>query len=235
MCQQCETGGMTRRSLFVAGAAAAVATRLGSAAAWAAEAGPAVSPDEALQRLVQGNARYAANTATNKDFSAGRAARALGQAPFAAILSCAHSRVAPEIAFDQGPGDIFVVRVAGNFVNEDGLASLEYGASVLGIGLILVLGHSSCGAVSATIKAVQEGVVLPGHLPGLVDAIRPAVETAIASNPADLLVAATADNVRHNVTRLETAQPILADLVTAGKLKVAGGVYNIATGTVDLV
>jgi carbonic anhydrase len=139
-----------------------------------------VTPDEALQRLIDGNARYVANAPINTDHSVGRSNRALGQQPFAAIVSCADSRVAPELIFDQGPGELFVVRVAGNFINEEGLASLEYGAAVLGIKTIVVLGHTSCGAVDATIKSVQDDTLPPGHLPSLVNAIRPAVEQAIA-------------------------------------------------------
>ena len=100
----------------------------------------AETPDAALKLLVEGNARYASNQMKERDFSAGRAARASGQAPFAAILGCADSRVAPELAFDQAPGDLFVVRVAGNFMTPDGLASLEYGAAVLGTKVIMVLG-----------------------------------------------------------------------------------------------
>jgi len=147
-------------------------------------------------------------------------------------VSCADSRLAPELAFDQGPGELFVVRVAGNFVNEDGLASLEYGAMVLGVPLIMVLGHSSCGAVDATIKVVKDGSTLPGHLPSLINAIRPAVVAAQAKNPADLLAEATAENVRLNVKSLLNAKPILSDLVAGGKLKVVGAVYDIATGKV---
>jgi len=236
MCPAC-IASPSRRS-FLHGALAAATALAVPSAALAAEAPPAaasVSPDEALQRLVDGNARYAANTARNKDYSAGRVARALGQSPFATIISCADSRVAPELLFDQGPGDLFVIRVAGNFVNEDGLASIEYGSAVLGVPLIFVLGHSSCGAVAATIKAVQEGTTLPGHLPSLVAAIRPAIEEAIADKPTDLLAEATADNVRHNVEKLRSAEPIVAEAVAAGKVKLAGGVYDIASGKVTLV
>ena len=195
----------------------------------------AIPPAEALKRLQEGNARYVANTSTNKDFSAGRAARAQAQYPFASIVSCADSRVAPELLFDQGPGELFVVRVAGNFVSEYGLASLEYGAIVLGSPLILVLGHSSCGAVQSAIKAVQEGTVFPGHLPGLMDQLEPAVKAAIAKNPPDLLNEAIAENVRLNVEYLKTAKPVIADLVAAGKVAIAGAVYDIATGKVSAV
>jgi carbonic anhydrase len=239
MCEQCNKPNFSRRRLLGLGlAATAAAAAFPSRPAWsqATSAAPgAVSPDEALKRLQQGNARYAANTSRNKDFSAGRAARASAQYPFASILSCADSRLSPELAFDQGLGDLFVVRVAGNFTNEDGLASLEYGSVVLGVPLILVLGHSNCGAVNATIKVVKEGTTLPGHLPSLINAIRPAVVAAEARKPADLLAEATAENVRLNVKYLQTAKPLLADLVAAGKLKVAGAVYDIATGKVTAV
>jgi carbonic anhydrase len=104
-----------------------------------------------------------------------RAERALGQTPYASIVSCADSRVAPELIFDEGPGDLFVVRIAGNFVNEDGLASLEFGSAVLGSRLIMVLGHTACGAIQATIDVVQKGTELPGHLPSLATALRPGV------------------------------------------------------------
>lgn len=194
-----------------------------------------ISPEAALKRLVQGNARYAAGRSTQRDFSVGRVARSSGQRPFAAILSCADSRISPELAFDQGPGDLFVVRLAGNFVNDDALASLEYGIKFLEIPLIMVLGHSGCGAVSAAIQVVQENAQLPGHLPGLVDSIRPAVESALRRNPANLLVAATEQNVRFNVARLSTAAPILAQRVASGGVGVSGGVYELATGKVAMV
>ena len=239
MCEKCNNREPNfSRRLFGLGLAATVAAAaFPSLPAWskATSAPNAISPDEALKRLQEGNARYAANTSMNKDYSAGRAARASAQYPFASIVSCADSRLAPELAFDQGLGDLFVVRVAGNFTNEDGLASLEYGSVVLGVPLILVLGHSNCGAVNATIKAVKEGTSLPGHLPSLINAIRPAVVTAEARKPTDLLAEATAENVRLNVKYLQTAKPLLADLVAAGKLKVAGAVYDIATGKVTAV
>jgi carbonic anhydrase len=234
MCETCENTGMTRRRLLAAGVALAAAAPAFSLVSTAlAEDG--ISPGEALQRLKDGNARYAANTAVNKDYSAGRAARALSQKPFASIVSCSDSRVAPEILFDQGPGDLFVVRVAGNFVNEDGLATLEYGAAVLGSQFIFVLGHSSCGAVEATIKVVKDGKELPGHLTSLTNAIEPAVKAAMESKPADLLAAATIENVKQNVAYLMTAKPIIAEMVASGKIEIAGGVYDIATGKVNFI
>jgi len=141
----------------------------------------------------------------------------------------------PELAFDQGPGELFTVRITGNFVDDNGLASLEYGAQFLGVPLIMVLGHTNCGAVSETIKAIDEGVRLPGHFPDLVNAIRPAVEAAKAKRPTDLLVEATAQNVRDNVRRLELAEPVLTGLVENGHVKVVGGTYDITTGKVSLL
>lgn len=237
MCMDCETRRLSRRTIL-AGAAALAATASSSAALLGASpalAQDAVSPDEALKRLQDGNARYVTGVSVNRDYSVGRAARALGQRPFAAIVSCADSRVAPEFVFDQGPGDLFVVRVAGNFVNEDGLASLEYGTSVLGCSVVMVLGHSNCGAVRAAIDVANDGAELPGHLPSLTTAIKPAVETAMAGAPDDLLAAATTENVRMNVAYLQTAAPILSDLVGSGKVTVVGGMYELASGMVKAV
>ena len=200
-----------------------------------AQAANGIAPDEALKRLVDGNARYVANDIDVKDFEAGRAARAQSQHPFASILSCADSRVAPELAFDQGPGELFVVRVAGNIANDDSVASMEFGSAVLGSQLILVLGHTSCGAISSAIGVVKENTQLPGHLPGLIGQITPAVETAMKDNPADLMAAATLQNVRDGVTRLSTGSPVLSGLIAEGKLKVVGGMYELATGKVSLL
>ncbi|MGQ7792018.1 carbonic anhydrase [Faunimonas sp. B44] len=241
MCRNCieSHGQLSRRSFIGGGAALAGLAGLGlgpdAARAQVPDAPNAISPDEALERLLAGNGRYAANDAANRDYSVGRTARSQAQHPIAAIVSCADSRVSPELLFDQGPGELFVVRVAGNFVNEDGLASLEYGAKFLGIPLVLILGHSGCGAVDATIKVIQDKAELPGHLPQLVDSLRPGVEAAIAAKPENLLAAATVENVRHNVTKLQAAEPIVSGLVSEGRVKVVGGVYDIATGKVTML
>ena len=178
MCYVCDSKGLSRRHLFSAGVGALALT----AAAAGARARPTRSvetPDAAYTRLMEGNARYVSGQMKERDFSAGRVARTQGQAPFAAILGCADSRVAPELAFDQTPGELFVVRVAGNFVTPDGLGSLEYGAAVLGTKVIMVLGHNSCGAIGATIGALQKGNTLPGHIAGLVTAMKPGVEAVV--------------------------------------------------------
>ncbi|MER2249037.1 carbonic anhydrase [Methylorubrum podarium] len=235
MCDQ-HAPTFSRRSLLAAAAVSPFAAATGvSAATEAAVDTPApnvVTPDQALARLIEGNKRYAANTPANRDLSAGRAARAAAQYPIACVVGCADARVAPELLFDQGPGDLFIVRVAGNFVNTDGLASLEYGVKVLGARLIVVLGHSNCGAVKATIDVLKKNITLPGHLPVLIDAIRPAVDLAEKARASDPLAEAIAQNVRYNVRRLEQAGPIISDAVARGDVKVVGGFYDIANGAV---
>jgi carbonic anhydrase len=195
----------------------------------------AIAPADALKRVLDGNARYAANTPNERDFSSGRAARVQGQYPIAAILSCADSRVAPELAFDQGPGDLFVVRVAGNVVNPDLLASLEYGVQFLGVPLIMVLGHTGCGAVDAAIKVLKTKAVLPGHLPELITAIKPAVIVAEKTQAGNLLDNAITENVRRQVARLKSSPPVVQKLYAGKKIDIVGGVYDLATGKIALV
>ncbi len=219
---------MSRR-LFVGGGLVA---GLGVARARAETPPNAISPDAALHRLMEGNARYAANRPTAKDYAAGRAARAQVQYPIAAVLGCADSRVSPELAFDQGPGELFVVRVAGNLVTTDLLASLEYGIAVLNVPLVMVLGHSDCGAINATLKVLKDHATLPGHLPELVDGLKPGVAAALRESGPDLAARAVAANVAYNVERLRTAQPVFAGMVAQGKVKVVGAVYDLPTGHV---
>jgi carbonic anhydrase len=184
---------------------------------------------------MDGNARYAANTPNKRDFSSGRAARAEVQYPIAAILGCSDSRVAPELAFDQGPGDLFVMRVAGNIVTADLLASLEYGIRFLGAPLVMVLGHTGCGAVDAAIKVVKTKAVLPGHLPELIAAIKPAVIAAEKTTSGELLDNASAENVRRQVTRLKSSPPIVQKSYTGKKIDIVGAMYDLRTGKVVLV
>jgi carbonic anhydrase len=192
----------------------------------------AITPDEALHRLLEGNARYAANKLDAKDFAAGRAARARAQYPVAAILSCADSRVAPELVFDQGPGDLFVVRVAGNYLSSDSLASIEYAVGVLKVPLIMVLGHTECGAIKAAINEIKQPAPLPGHIWDIVDAVRPGIAKVVQANGDQMLVNAIGANVDYNVSRLATAQPVVSEAVRGGSVKVAGAVYELATGKV---
>lgn len=230
MCNVC----LSRRGLFAVGMGA-VAAAASIASAQAQPARSAETPDAALARLMEGNARYVSGQLKERDFSANRAARAQGQAPFAAILGCADSRVAPELAFDQAPGELFIVRVAGNFVTPEGLGSLEFGAAVLGTKVIMVLGHTSCGAVNATVDALQKGNTLPGHIAGLVTAMKPGIEPIMKTTGPDLQQRAVVANVQANVRRLQTEKPILSEMVAAGKLRIVGAYYDLPTGKVIMV
>jgi len=217
------------RTSLLAGAALGVSS-IGRRAA----AQSAMSADAALASLLEGNRRYAEGELDVAAFKADRQAMTAGQTPRAIILGCADSRVPPELIFDQNRGELFVVRVAGNFVTEDGLASIEYAVKVLGTRLIMVLGHSKCGAVDATIKYVKEGAQLPGHLPQLVAAIKPAV-LSVRGKPGDLLENAIEANATYNAGKLANAEPIVAPAVQAKQVKVVGAVYDLKTGRVDVL
>jgi len=193
-----------------------------------------LTPAASLERLRKGNARYVEGVSLRHDFRHEREALAGGQNPYAAILSCADSRIAPEYAFDSGRGDLFVCRVAGNFANSESVASLEYAVAELGTPLILVLGHDACGAVSATIKSLKDNTTLPGHLPSLVEGIAPAVK-AVSQQAGDTLANAIRQNVIDNVAKLSSATPILSAAVAQNRLKVVGGIYRLADGRVEMV
>lgn len=193
-----------------------------------------ISPDASLRRLLEGNARYVDGVARRHDFKHEREALTGGQNPYAAVLSCADSRIAPEYAFDTARGDLFVCRVAGNFATTETIASLEYGVAVLNTPLILVLGHDSCGALDAAIKSIKDGTTLPGHLPSLVEGLAPAVK-AVAQGNEDTLPKAIKQNVIDNVAKLSSATPILSAAVEQKKLKVVGGVYRLRDGSVEMV
>lgn len=194
----------------------------------AAQESPSVSGKDARQRLVDGNKRYSDAKMTCPDSTAARRAEvAKGQHPFAAIVSCSDSRVPPEIIFDQGLGDLFVVRLAGNIVDDDALGSIEYAVEHLGVRYIMVLGHERCGAVEAAVK----GGAVPGHIGSLVTAIEPAVDKARLES-GDLLENAVRENVVMVVGRLRSSKPILEDLVKKGELTIEGGRYDLDAGTV---
>ena len=203
-------------------------------AAPAAPAAPTprpISSDEALQKLIEGNRRHLSGEFTITQRLAERRQQvAKAQHPFAAILGCSDSRLPPEIVFDHSLGDLFVVRVAGNIVDMNGLASLEFAATQFGTPLIMVLGHARCGAVAAALAEAK----VPGHIVSLVDAIKPAVAMS-KGQPGDPLDNAIRANIRHTVEDLRTSQPILGDLVKAGTLKVVGALYSLDTGKVEIV
>jgi carbonic anhydrase len=236
--------GLTRRSLLRTG----VLTAGGLAAGWLAGcAAPATSApsseapvetaDQALARLMAGNDRFANDSPLNHGQDTHRrAATAEGQTPFAVILGCSDSRVPPEVIFDQGLGDLFTVRVAGNTIADASVVgTIEYGAEHLGAVLVLVLGHESCGAVKATIDFVQSGEEAHGHIQALVDPIVPAVD-AVRDRPEDeIFDAAVQRNVRDQVDALTASEPILAHLVSEGSLKVGGAIYRLESGRVDVL
>ena len=243
MCDKCnesqhERIAPSRRSAMLFGASALGLALTGRAFAKETKAPPkpqnVLSPDASLKRLTEGNARYVDGVSRRHDFKHEREALAGGQNPFAAVLSCADSRIAPEYAFDTGRGDLFVCRVAGNFAGTETIASMEYAVAVLNAPLILVLGHDSCGAVDATLKAIKDNKPPPGHIPSLVDAIAPAAKAAMQQG-GDVLDKAIRQNVIDNVAKLKSAAPILNAAVEQGKLKVVGGIYRLTTGTVDLI
>ena len=193
-----------------------------------------LSPDASLERLLKGNSRYVDGVALRHDFKHEREALVGGQNPYAAILSCADSRIAPEYAFDSGRGDLFVCRVAGNFATDEMIASMEYAVAVLGVPLILVLGHDKCGAVDAAIKSLKDDKALPGHMPSLVTGIAPAVK-AVSQQAGDTLGKAIRQNVIDNVGKLSSATPILSAAVEQKKLRVVGGVYELKDGRVEMM
>jgi carbonic anhydrase len=241
MCEMCrkKISSLPSRRSVLGGAASTMGLLLATAAGAKEMKAPpkpqnVLTPAGSLERLTKGNARYVAGVALRHDFKHEREALVGGQNPYAAILSCADSRIAPEYAFDSGRGDLFVCRVAGNFANNETVASLEYAVAVLGTPLILVLGHDSCGAVDAAIKSLKDGTTLPGHMPSLVTGVAPAVK-AVSGQAGDTLANAIRQNVIDNVTRLSSATPILSAAVEQGKLKVSGGIYRLGDGRVELV
>ena len=185
------------------------------------------TPEAALRALYEGNARFVSGTieAPHRNLERLREV-APKQAPYAAFLGCADSRVPIEIVFDQGFGDLFVTRIAGNVADPSIIGSLEFGTLVLGAKVLFVLGHTSCGAVSATMK----GDAVPGQISTLYQHIRPAVKTA----GGDLDVAVI-NNVKNQAEILSEASPVIGALVKEGKLLVAGGVYDLGTGRVTPV
>lgn len=196
-----------------------------------------LQPDKALRKLMSGNARFVSGQAEGakrspKDFSA----LTKGQNPSAIVIACADSRVSPELLFDAGIGDLFVIRLAGNVVDGAGVAmkgSVEYAVAELDVALIIVLGHSNCGAVNAAVKHIDQSDSLPGAINGLVELIKPAAAKAKAQ-PGDIYANTTTVNVELGVEKLKAADPIIAPRVKDGRVKVIGAIYDLKTGKVAL-
>ena len=249
----------TRFVSFLIVAAFFIANQLARAAEPAQPDRPMIPPGEALSRLKEGNSRFIAgnvqhphetsderayiakNSYENPDaislgMTSEQAAKRRGeltksQHPFAIILSCSDSRVPPELVFDEGLGDLFIVRVAGNVLNDEGLGSIEYGVEVLGARLILVLGHQSCGAVDAAMKTVAANGKAPGHIQSLVTAIKPVIQST-PKGDLDTMIKA---NVKHVVDALRSSAPILKNRVDAGDVQIIGGYYTLDTGAVTFL
>jgi len=201
-----------------------------------------ISASEALDRLQRGNRRFVADACVRSQLTDDqrRAELVGGQAPFAVVLGCSDSRVPAEIVFDQGLGDLFVIRVAGHVAAPSQIGSVEFAVEQLGTRLVVVLGHSGCGAVRATMDELLRPAGPPSpNLQVLVDRIRPAVESVVADAPAattdDLLDRAVRANVRHAVAALRHGSESLARRLAAGEILLVGAEYSLATGRVDFL
>jgi carbonic anhydrase len=236
MCSSCKNQGIGRRDLLKLGAAAIVALGVGgtSRPGRAAEgAATALSPDEALAKLKEGNARYVSHPELcSIDLAAQRSAVAGSQAPWATIISCADSRVPPELIYGgRGVGELFVARNAGNLVDTATLGTTEYGAAVLGSPLIVVLAHTSCGAVKAACDVVTKNATYPGAIGPMVDPILPAA-LAVRNDAGDYVNNTAKESAKRTAARLTTTSALIAGLAGAGKLKVVAGIYDLETGVV---
>jgi carbonic anhydrase len=193
-----------------------------------------ITPEEALIRLKMGNFRFLNDMTLHKDLLGAVDDTKDGQNPFAAILSCMDSRTSAELIFDQGVGDIFSIRIAGNIISEGVLGSLEYAAAVAGSKLIMVMGHSNCGAI----KGACDGVKM-GHITSLLEHIAPAIKMSselhqnrTGSNPA-YVADVTRFNVHHSITEILKRSDIIRDLVSQNKLMIIPAIYNVGTGKVS--
>jgi carbonic anhydrase len=217
---------------FIAQIAALATVASGLVSSFAAEPSK-VTPDEALKQLIEGNARFVSGHLTHagpEQIAEARSAGSKGQSPFAVIVGCSDSRVGPEIVFDQGLGDLFVVRTAGEVVDATALGSIEYAVEHLGSTLILVLGHEHCGAVAAAVAGAKQ----PGHIQAVLDAIEPAVKQT-KGQPGDPVENAIRAQALDVAKQLQEAKPILAKRVESGNLKIVAGRYDLSTGKIELL
>jgi carbonic anhydrase len=242
----------TRRIILRTGIGAAAGLALGglglvSRPAFAADS-KNITPAEALQRLIDGNKRFASGQPLRPNQSEARRLEvAQGQLPFATIVSCVDSRVPPELVFDQGLGDLFVLRVAGNVINDEILGSIEFGIEEYQVPLVVVLGHERCGAVVATVDAVKANAKAPGHIGSLVEGIRPAAITAqqaeanrqllgpTFSTPVDQVDIAVRVNAVNSANQVRNSEPIIHEEVLHGNVAVYAMRYDLETGMVELL
>lgn len=235
-----ESRNLNRRSVIkFAGLAAAMSTSAGvvvSSAQAANPTSPVLSPDEALAALQAGNRRFVSDPQVcTMNLAKRRADVVARQQPWATIISCADSRVPPELLFGGlGVGELFVARNAGNLVDTATIGTVEYGAAVLASPVIVVLGHGRCGAVAAACKVVTENATFPGSIGPMIEPIIPAA-IAVREKPGDFVENAIRQSVKRTASRLETASSILADLVKSGKLKIVGAYYDLNDGSVEFL
>ncbi len=198
------------------------------------EAQQALTPEEVLSDLKEGNRRFVEGRLTPRDYVAQAAASASGQYPKAVILGCVDSRVPPEILFDQGIGDVFVGRVAGNFENVDLLGSLEFATKVAGSKLIVVLGHTSCGAIKGAIDGVDLGnlTAMLDNFDDVLEQLKSEISGPFDASNTELVNAVTEENVRRTVNDIVSESTVIAELVESGDLAVVGGIYDLASGRV---
>ena len=236
MCIKCDASAMSRRGLLTGAAAGIGALLAGSSAIAASGPKTLLKPDDALKQLMAGNAKYvAAPQVCAADLAKQRAQVASSQAPWATILSCADSRVPPELLFGgAGPGELFVARNAGNMVDTATMGSIEYGAAVLGVPLIMVLGHERCGAVAAACDVVTKNAKFPGSIAPMVKAIVPAAQAA-KGKPGDFVDNAIRESARRTAARIGHSSPIISKLVKDGKVKIVAARYDLDDGKVEIL
>jgi carbonic anhydrase len=235
MCLACDVQSLSRRRFLSAAAGSVVLSSLPVASALAA-GGPttSLSADQALTKLKAGNDKYVkAPEVCAADLTRQRGEVAKHQAPWATIVSCADSRVPPELLFGgTGVGELFVARNAGNMVDTATMGTIEYGAAVLGVPLIVVLGHERCGAVAAACEVVEKKTKFPGSIGPMVQAIVPAAQ-AVAGRPGDFVDNAIRESATRTARKIGTDSPIVADLVKKGKVKIVAARYDLDEGRVE--
>ncbi len=239
MCVNCENRGIGRRDLMRLGAAGVVALGLSSVSdqVRAADAAPtALSPADALAALKSGNERFVSKPELcSVDLAKSRSAVAGHQAPWATIVSCADSRVPPELIFGgHGVGELFISRDAGNLINVDSLGTVEYGAAVLGSPLVVILAHTACGAVKAACDVVTKNATYPGVIGRMIAPIVPAA-LAARDQPGDFVDNAAKESAKRTAQFLPTVSPLMADLTKAGKVKTVAAIYDLETGVVTFL
>ena len=237
MCETCDFERVARRNFLKFGAAglAALALGGGSGRALAADGAPtALSPDDALAALKTGNERYVSHPELcTIDLAEQRSAVATHQAPWATVISCADSRVPPELIFGgHGVGELFVARNAGNLVDTATLGTVEYGAAVLGSPLIVVLAHTSCGAVKAACDVVTKNATYPGAIGPMIEPIVPAA-LAVKDVAGDFVTNAAKESAKRTADRLAKSSSLIAGLASQGKLKIAAAIYDLQSGAVS--